>query len=167
MHNHYYFAYGSNLNLRQMTERCPGHRIVGRARLLEHALAFTGHSERWGGAVATVAPVPAAAVDGVVYAITDEHVATLDGFEEHPHVYVRQPIHVQMLGASPADDAHALPPGPLTVMTYIQPLTNALPGASGYVDVIREGYLAHGLHVRTLDMAATGTFPHQGPPHDR
>lgn len=166
MHKHYYFAYGSNLNLRQMTERCPGHRIVGRARVIDHALTFTGHSHRWGGAVATIVPVKSAAVEGVVYAITDEHVSILDGFEEHPDVYLRQPIDVSLLGASAADDTHALPAGPLTVMTYVQPLIEPLPGAPGYVDVIRQGYRTHGLHVPTLDLAATGTFPHRGTPYE-
>lgn len=160
----YYFAYGSNLNLPQMTKRCPGHRIIGRARVSGHALAFTGYSRNWGGAVATISPVENAAVEGVVYAITDEHVSILDGFEGHPGEYRRQHIDVTLLGASKACDAHALPPGPLTVMTYIKPLVEPRPGASGYVDVIREGYRTHGLHVPTLDLAATGKFPHPGAP---
>jgi hypothetical protein len=33
----YYFAYGSNMDEKQMASRCPGSQLVGRARLLAHS----------------------------------------------------------------------------------------------------------------------------------
>lgn len=42
----YYFAYGSNMNWQQMTQRCPSARFVSVARLPEHKLAITRQSRR-------------------------------------------------------------------------------------------------------------------------
>ena len=36
----FYFAYGSNMSRRQMTERCPDHECLGIAVLKDHALCF-------------------------------------------------------------------------------------------------------------------------------
>ena len=38
--NKYYLAYGSNLNLEQMSRRCPTARVVGKAQLENYRLAF-------------------------------------------------------------------------------------------------------------------------------
>ncbi|MEO6463813.1 MAG: gamma-glutamylcyclotransferase family protein [Candidatus Eisenbacteria bacterium] len=62
-----YFAYGSNLDPAQMEIRCPGHRVLCRARLHDHVLAFHGESRTWGGAVASVDPRAGSIVHGVVY----------------------------------------------------------------------------------------------------
>lgn len=145
MLRHLYFAYGSNLYPAQMRARCPGHEVVSTARLRGWQLYFTAHSERWGGAVATIAPAtPDAEVHGVVYRLSDTHIETLDGFEEHPYVYRQTPIevHLDALGA------------PATVMTYIRPLEATLPGAPVYVHTIAQGYAAHALPLETLFAAA-------------
>jgi gamma-glutamylcyclotransferase (GGCT)/AIG2-like uncharacterized protein YtfP len=76
-----YFAYGSNLDPVQMEERCPGHRVVGRAVLRGHTLRFRGYGRDWEGAVATVEPAPGRDVHGVVFALTGAHYASLDGYE--------------------------------------------------------------------------------------
>ena len=78
-----YFAYGSNLHVPQMTRRCPGHRVVGRARLVEHALCFRGHSRDWGGAVATVELARGEAVWGVVFTLTADDYTSLDRYENY------------------------------------------------------------------------------------
>jgi len=84
-----YFAYGSNLDGRQMSWRCPSAEVVGAAWLPDHRLAFAGHSRLWGGAVATVAPAPGAAVEGLVYRISGADLAALDRCEGHPAFYRR------------------------------------------------------------------------------
>ena len=38
----YYLAYGSNLNLEQMSYRCPDAKCIGTARLLGYELLFKG-----------------------------------------------------------------------------------------------------------------------------
>lgn len=77
-----YFAYGSNLDERQMLERCPGSRAVFRARLLGHRLDFTHLSaSRWNGGTADVVPDDLAIVWGLVYEMGDSDFSRLDGFE--------------------------------------------------------------------------------------
>ena len=51
-----YFAYASNLDPVQMSERAPSHRIIGLAELREHRLVFPLFSQRWGGGVSSVQP---------------------------------------------------------------------------------------------------------------
>src|SRR5689334_9259933 len=64
------FAYGSNLDDQQMRSRCASAQIEARAVLPNHALAFGGFSQRWGGAVASIVPEPGAHVEGLLYRIT-------------------------------------------------------------------------------------------------
>jgi gamma-glutamylcyclotransferase (GGCT)/AIG2-like uncharacterized protein YtfP len=83
------FAYGSNLSREQMCARCPGARVLGRAELPKHTLAFGGHSARWGGAVATVVRSDAGSVPGLLYELPPEDLDRLDGFEGCPTAYER------------------------------------------------------------------------------
>ena len=73
-----YFAYGAHLDPRQMELACPGHRVLCRARLFDHELAFHGTSKVWGGAIATADPRAGAIVHGVVYELKADDFARLD-----------------------------------------------------------------------------------------
>ena len=84
-----YFAYGSNLDERQMHQRCPEAVLLGRATLDNHALVFGGYSARWDSAVASLVATPGARVEGVLYRLTDDDFARLDRFEGNPTVYER------------------------------------------------------------------------------
>lgn len=166
MLRHVYFAYGSNVFPDQMHDRCPGHEVAGLARLHGFALTFTGHSVTWGGPVATLVRVPGAAVDGVLYRLTDEHIDTLDGFEGHPSWYLRQTVELNFLGRSRLGGGDRPAQGLVSALTYIQAFDAPAPAAPRYIDVIQRGYEAHGLHLPPLLRAATGTFPHRGPLED-
>ncbi len=104
-----YFAYGSNLDERQMRARCPSAVIVGAAVLPNHDLAFGGFSHRWGGAVASVVRTRGSRVEGLLYALDDGDVAQLDRFEGHPFSYERVARFVLADG------------GRRRVQTYLQP----------------------------------------------
>ena len=56
-----YFAYGSNLDLEQMAQRCPDAEIVGPVRLENYELRFRGSG------FATVAPKKGSTVHGLVW----------------------------------------------------------------------------------------------------
>ncbi|HEV7368162.1 gamma-glutamylcyclotransferase family protein [Arenibaculum sp.] len=71
----HYFAYGSNMSRRRMDARCAGHAPVGVGELDGHALVINGRG------VATVAPRQGSSVEGVVWTISAEDEASLDGFE--------------------------------------------------------------------------------------
>lgn len=84
-----YFAYGSNLNLRQMRSRCPSAVAVRRATLHGYALAFGGYSYVWRGAVASIKPVFGGRVEGLLYRLDPADFERLDRFEGCPTSYVR------------------------------------------------------------------------------
>ncbi len=77
----YYFAYGSNLDERQLAERCPSSRGLFRARLRHHRLDFTHFSSKWVGGAADVLPHSGADVWGVVYQLDDSELERLDRHE--------------------------------------------------------------------------------------
>jgi cation transport regulator ChaC len=76
-----YFAYGSNMSSGQMSERCPGARALGPARLAGFALTFNRWSDRRRSYVADVIPVHGSDVWGVLWDVTPEDLASLDRFE--------------------------------------------------------------------------------------
>ena len=49
----YYFAYASNLNQKQMQERCPDSKPVFTATLPNYKLVFLGWSREWHGVTAS------------------------------------------------------------------------------------------------------------------
>lgn len=87
-----YFAYGSNLSLEQMKERCVDAKVLKTAVLKDHRLAFGGYSNGWGGAVATIVPCWGEEVHGVLYDLPEKSGQRLDAYEGHPHVYKRSDV---------------------------------------------------------------------------
>ena len=85
----YYFGYGSNLALRVMNQVCPGHRVVGTARLDGYRLAFTRYSVTWQGGVADIVQSRNQIVWGRLYDITDTCLASLDVKESYGVGYNR------------------------------------------------------------------------------
>jgi hypothetical protein len=76
-----YFAFGSNLDADQMAQRCPGSRPGFRARLLDHRIAFTHPSRRWGGGAADVIAAPGHSVWGLVWELGPGDLDRLDHYE--------------------------------------------------------------------------------------
>ena len=92
MEENLYFAYGSNLDLEQMAQRCPDAEIVGPVRLENYELRFRGSG------FATVAPRKGSVVYGLVWKLTPNCEQSLDRYEEIPVMvyimaepYCRQP----------------------------------------------------------------------------
>ncbi len=70
-----YFAYGSNMDLAQMGDRCPTAATVTNAQLPRHRFIINSHG------VATVVPDPASTVHGMVWRLTPEDENALDRYE--------------------------------------------------------------------------------------
>jgi len=85
----YYFAYASNLNQKQMRERCPDSKPLFKAILPNHKLIFAGWRRKWRGGVATIKPSRDEKVYGAVYEISERCLRILDGHEDYPTVYDR------------------------------------------------------------------------------
>lgn len=76
-----YFAYGSNINMKQMKQRCPSVQFRSKAVLPGYRLAFPLRSKRWGGGVAGILAEEGNRVEGVVYEISEKDMERLDKFE--------------------------------------------------------------------------------------
>jgi AIG2-like family len=72
-----YFAFGSNMDPRQMGERCPSHEVRGRACLPDFELCFPRRSPSRQCATAGFAPAEGAVVWGVLYELNDKDAASL------------------------------------------------------------------------------------------
>jgi len=96
MKNKIYLAYGSNLNLVQMAQRCPQAEVLGATEIRGYDLKFRGHQNA---AVATVEPgegnVPA-----LLWTITPKDEAELDVYEGWPLLYRKETVTVELNGKS-------------------------------------------------------------------
>lgn len=90
-----YFAYGSNMNHRQMTMRCPGYKFVGAACLEGHKFVYDGYFDPLFGAVANIVQRSKDdVVWGGLFEITGAHLKTLDEYEQYPYSYGRKTVNV-------------------------------------------------------------------------
>lgn len=140
-----YFAYGSNLNEEQMRRRCPTARLVGVARLHDHALTFGGNSVAWGGGVATIRPQIHSIVLGALFMMKYEDLEALDRFEGHPGAYERITRKVvDQMGVR------------WTAYTYrlVRKLEAKRPPSDRYFSTIEKAYTRLGLDVGELTNSA-------------
>jgi phage replication-related protein YjqB (UPF0714/DUF867 family)/gamma-glutamylcyclotransferase (GGCT)/AIG2-like uncharacterized protein YtfP len=129
---HIYFAYGSNLCVQQMAQRCPDARNPRRATLADHDWLI---NER---GVATVEPFPGSEVHGVVWQVSDRDLATLDSAEGVPVRYRRDELTVH------TDN------GPSAAWVYIDHRVEPGPPRPGYLERILDGAHHHGLPSRWI-----------------
>jgi gamma-glutamylcyclotransferase len=142
-----YFAYGSNLDLRRFRRRCPGATVAGRARLAEHALAFTRYSRAEKGGVADIVPQPGATVWGALYEIDEGCFRALDEYEGAPREYRRETVVV-------IDDAGV----EREAVAYVGNKTGEFAPSRQYLAQITRGAREHELpeeYVRTLESVRT------------
>ena len=78
----FYFAYGSNLSLEKMNEKCTKPRVLSIARLAGHRIEFYEHSVIWDGAVETLVPDAKSEVWGVLYELAVYAWDQLDNCED-------------------------------------------------------------------------------------
>ncbi|TMK53722.1 MAG: gamma-glutamylcyclotransferase [Actinobacteria bacterium] len=137
----HYFAYGSNMDPKQMASRCPGAMAVGRARLADYELVFVWDSPGWGGGVATVVPSSGREVWGVLWDLTDEHVEGLDRYEGVAiGAYVREHLDVE---------AEA---GLVNALIYLATDTRRKQPSGRYVDALIRGAQAFSLPESYVEM---------------
>ncbi len=80
----YYFAYGSNLNRKQMLERCPDSKPEFIAALPNYKLVFVGWSRQWRGGIASIKHFRGERVHGAIYEVSDRDLRRLDSYEGYP-----------------------------------------------------------------------------------
>ena len=134
-----YLAYGSNLNIRQMSFRCPAANPIGISALEDHRLLFKGAH---GGAVATVEPCAGHNVPVLLWEITAADEAALDRYEGFPFLYRKETVTVKLHGKA------------VSAMLYIMNDGKDinLPGGY-YYNIIRQGYRDCGFDTGVLAAA--------------
>ena len=131
-----YLAYGSNLNLGQMRQRCPRAEALYSATLDNYRLVFRGVADliRDEGSVCEVG----------LFNITAQCEEALDLYEGFPHLYGKQIIEM----------------GGEDVMTYTMNTGKLSPPSDVYYNSIFEGYEDFGLNPYYLDAARASSFIH-------
>ena len=114
-----YFAYGSNMNVSQTQQRCPGITRIGKSQLNGFRLVFNYHAD--------IIPEEGCTVHGGLWQITADHENALDKYEGYPEYY----------GKYYRDD----------VMFYRmkEASGNLAPPASWYLKIVIQGYKDFGL----------------------
>jgi len=84
-----YFAYGSNLSLAQMAQRCPSSPYLGVAVLRDWRWIINARG------YANVVPSPGDLVYGLTYALSEEDEARLDVNEGVPYAYLKRMMNVE------------------------------------------------------------------------
>ena len=139
MNNKLYLAYGSNLNLKQMANRCPTAKVVGASQINDHRLLFRGAHA---GAVATIEPFKGGNVPVLVWEITPADEAALDRYEGWPFLYRKETIKVKLGGKT------------VKAMVYIMNDGREFGAPSDfYLHTIAEGYETAGFDTDFLDQA--------------
>ena len=122
----YYFAYGVNLNQKQMKDRCPDSKPLFTAVLPNYKLVFVGWSRQWRGGVASIKSYRGERVRGAIYEVTEACLQRLDRYESG---YSR--LKVTTFGE---DDE------PIEAMTYVKTgqIEDATPSKE-YLAVLQQG----------------------------
>ncbi|GAA6311543.1 MULTISPECIES: gamma-glutamylcyclotransferase family protein [Bacillota] len=144
MRNKLYLAYGSNLNLEQMANRCPTAKVVGNSKINGYRLLFRGAHA---GAVATIEPFKGESVPVLAWEITPADEAALDRYEGWPFLYRKETIKVRLNGKT------------VQAMVYIMNEGRPLGQPSCYYySTILDGYKSAGFDVEILRKAVADSF---------
>ena len=136
-----YFAYGSNLNRKQMKRRCKDSKYIGCYTLKNYKLSFRGNHFSGGpldGGVADIKKKKNSNVLGAIYTISKKDEKKLDIYEDFPILYKK--FYFLYYGKK--------------VMTYtmVRKTPFKFP-TERYLNVVKKGYKDCGLNLKYLKKA--------------
>lgn len=144
----YYLAYGSNLSMAQMAQRCPDAVYVGTATLKDYQLLFKGSSS---GSYLTVEPKKGSGVPVLVWQVSERDENSLDRYEGFPVFYYKKAVEVEihsLLETETVIRAEAI--------IYIMHEDRQLGCPTRhYYGICKEGYLRFGFDTGILEKALT------------
>ena len=118
-----YFAFGSNLNQKQMKKRCKDSKYIGCYSLKNYKLVFRNYF--LGGGVADIQKDKNSTVLGAIYKISKKDEKELDVYEDYPKTYIKK--YFKILGKK--------------LMFYYMPKkTMHVPPSKRYLNLIIQGY---------------------------
>ncbi len=115
-----YFAFGSNLNRKQIKRRCKNSRFISRYILKNYQLVFRS---KYG--AADVQRKKGSSVLGAIYDISKADEKKLDVYEEFPKVYIKK--YFKILGKK-------------AMFYYMPSKTKQTEPSRGYLNLIIQGY---------------------------
>lgn len=138
-----YIAYGSNLNLSQMEQRCPTARVIGTSEIKDYELVFRG--SRYS-AVATIEPCEGSRVPVLLWGIQPEDEKSLDRYEGYPNFYEKENMEIVLNGST------------VSAMVYVMTHGHELGIPSErYKISIEDGYMYAGFDADILQNAVDKT----------
>ena len=145
----YYIAYGSNLNIHEMRERCPGARIFGTAVLENYQLLVKRGDS---GAYFTIEPRMGSAVSVGVWTVGAEDEKALDEYEGYPRLYEKKEMRlsVTVIHTGQKADCTAF------FYTMYEEYPLGLP-TEEYLETCRQGYRDFGFDEKVLEEALTNS----------
>lgn len=139
-----YIAYGSNLNLAQMTARCPSAKVYATGVLNNWMLVYRGSKTN---SHATIERKKGSTVPVLVWHLTPQDEYRLDIYEGYPGYYFKKYIMVDINGKKKK------------AMVYIMD-TRQFPGrpSESYVETIRQGYIDNNLDIEIFEKSLEINF---------
>jgi len=134
-HPRYYFAYGSNLNKKQMSVRCSTAEFIGAAELTGFKLVFRG--------VLDIEHAHAnSKVSGAIFKVKSRDIYNLDQYEGYPHFYTKETVITKIRNKN------------VKLFYYLMVnQTDVKPPSKFYYDSCAEGYKDWGLDIRRLQQS--------------
>ncbi|SRR6266542_2468433 len=131
----FHFAYGSNMDLDQLIERCPSANFLCPAQARDHRLVFTRFSTKRKSGVADITVSRGASVWGAIFEMTDHDATKLDqkeGVFLNPPAYRRVSLTVLKNGA---------PQNTLETFSYqvVEPAIQPIKPSAEYMKLIING----------------------------
>lgn len=133
----FYIAYGSNLNLAQMTARCPSAKVYAKGVLNNWELVYRGTEKN---SHVTIKRKSGSTVPVLVWEIQPIDEYRLDIYEGYPHYYFKKNIMVDIGGRK------------RKAMVYIMD-ERQLPGrpSASYVETIYQGYVDNNMVISIFE----------------
>ena len=141
----YYIAYGSNLNVARMAERCPDAEVVGTGMLKGMRLWFKGSQT---GSYLTIEEENGYDVPVVVWKVSEQDECNLDLYEGFPKFYYKKDFTIEVKDVR-SGDVHLM-----NVFAYVmhEERKVGIP-RNDYVEGCKEGYRFFGFDMKYLDEA--------------
>lgn len=141
----YYLAYGSNLNVVQMKNRCPGAEVVGKTNLEGWELLFKGGKT---GSYLTIEKAKDGIVPVAIWEVTSADEEQLDRYEGYPRFYYKKETPVKF---------RSFQSGRLrTVSAFVYIMHEdrkcGIPSDT-YMEICKEGYLLFDFDTQLLEEA--------------
>lgn len=111
--DYFYFAYGTNLNRKQMQQRLPQSQPRFIATLPNYKLVFVGWTRQLRGGVPTIKQSRGDKVLGAIYRISEHDLRLLDKYEGYPTNYDRMRVRVFNEDGEAVDAVTYFKPGQL------------------------------------------------------